>query len=308
MKSTEANADQSAGKGNRAMVLRSLLFAPGNVTRRVEKALGSAADAVILDLEDAVPISEKEMVRPVVAAALTQRRTTACYVRVNALDTGLTIDDLTAVVSAGLDGIMVPKVETPADLEKIDWYMGYLEKKSSLPPGAIDLIPLVESARGVENAQAIAGAVARVKRLCFGAVDYTADLGIDLTADGTEILYARARLVSASRSAGLEPPIDTVYPKIRDAEGLLEDTLRARRLGFQGKLIIHPEQIEPVNRIFTPSEEELAFARKVVSAFREAEAKGHAAITLEGGKFVDYPVVQNARRLLQLAEQISAGK
>lgn len=290
-----------------ALILRSLLFAPGNVARRVEKALNSAADAVILDLEDAVPVSEKEIVRPVVAAALKQPRTTACYVRVNALDTGLAIDDLTAVFSAELDGIMAPKVETPADLEKIDWYMDYLEKKCSLSPGTIDLIPLIENARGIENAQSIAGAVDRVKRLCFGAVDYTADLGIELTG-GTEILYARARLVNASRAAGLEPPIDTVYPKIRDAEGLLEDTLRARRLGFQGKLIIHPEQIEPVNRIFTPSEKEIAFARKVLDAFREAEARGHAAITLEDGKFIDYPVVQNARRLLQLAEQISAGK
>lgn len=290
------------------MVLRTLLFAPGNVARRVEKALGSAADAVILDLEDAVPINEKEGVRPVVATALKQSRRVNCYVRVNALDTGLTIDDLTAVISVELDGIMAPKVETPADLEKIDWYMGYLEKKQSIPRGSIDLIPLIENARGVENAPAIAGAVARVKRLCFGAVDYTADLGIDLTADGAEIFYARSRLVNASRAAGLEPPIDTVYPQIRDAGGLLEDTARARRLGFQGKLIIHPDQIEPVNRIFTPSEEEIAFARKVVSAFQEAEARGHAAITLEGGKFVDYPVVQNARRLLQLAEQISAGK
>lgn len=290
------------------MILRSLLFAPGNVARRVEKALGSEADAVILDLEDAVPIKEKEDVRPVVAAALKQPRTAACYVRVNALDTRLTIDDLTAVVSAELDGIMAPKVEDPADLEKIDWYIGYLEKRSSLPHGSIDLIPLIENALGVENVPAIARAVARVKRLCFGAVDYTADLGVDLTADGAEIFYARSRLVNASRAAGLEPPIDTVYPQIRDAAGLLEDSARARSLGFQGKLVIHPDQIEPVNRIFTPSEEEIAYAREVVSAFKEAEAKGHAAITLEGGKFIDYPVVQNALRLLQLAEKISAGR
>ncbi len=289
------------------MVLRSLLFAPGNVARRVEKALGSAADAVILDLEDAVPINEKENVRPVVAEALKGPRTGACYVRVNALSTGLTIEDLEAVVIPELDGIMAPKVEHPDDLKKIDWYMSHLEKKRSIPAGSIDLIPLIENACGIENAPAIAAAVPRVKRLCFGAVDYTADLGVSLTAEGAEIFFARSRLVNASRAAGLEPPIDTVYPEIKNEAGLLEDTRTARRLGFQGKLVIHPAQIEPVNRAFTPSEEEIAFARKVVAAFKEAEAKGHAAITLEGGKFVDYPVVQNARRLLQLAEKISAG-
>lgn len=288
------------------MILRTLLFTPGNVARRVEKALGSEADAVILDLEDAVPVSEKENVRPAVAAALQQPRAGACYVRINALVTGLTIDDLDAVVSPALDGIMVPKVEQPSDLEKIDWYLAYLEKKRSIPAGAVDLIPLIENARGVENAAAIAGAVPRVKRLCFGAVDYTADLGVSLTADGAEIYYARARLVNASRAAGLEPPIDTVYTGIGDAEGLAKDSRTARALGFQGKLLIHPAQIEPVNRIFTPSREEIAFARKVVDAFREAEAGGRAAITLDGGKFVDYPVVQNARRLLLLAEQIAA--
>ncbi|NLA27740.1 MAG: CoA ester lyase [Firmicutes bacterium] len=288
------------------LLLRSLLFAPGNVARRVEKALSLTADAVILDLEDAVPLSEKENVRPAVAAALVLARSSAGYVRINALSTGLAIDDLAEVVIPGLDGIMLPKVEQPGDLEKVDWYISHLEKKRSIPAGTVDLIPLIENARGVENAPAIAGAVPRVKRLCFGAVDYTADLGVNLTAEGAEIFYARARLVNASRAAGLEPPIDTVYTEIRDAEGLVRDSRTARTLGFQGKLVIHPGQIEPVNRIFSPSEGEIDFARKVVDAFEEAEAKGHAAITLEGGKFIDYPVVQNARRLLQLAELIAA--
>lgn len=288
------------------MLFRSLLFAPGNVARRVEKALSLTADVVVLDLEDAVPLSEKENVRPAVAAALKQTRSAACYVRINALGTGLTIDDLAAVVFPGLDGIVLAKAELPSDLEKTDWYISYLEKKRSIAAGTIDLIPLIENARGIENAPAIAGAVPRVKRLCFGAVDYTADLGVNLTADGSEIFYARARLVNASRAAGLEPPIDTVYTEIRDAGGLVRDSHRARRLGFQGKLVIHPGQIETVNRIFSPSEEEIDFARKVIAAFEEAEAKGHAAITLEGGKFIDYPVAQNARRLLQLAKLISA--
>lgn len=159
------------------MLFRSLLFAPGNVARRVEKALSLTADVVVLDLEDAVPLSEKENVRPAVAAALKQTRSAACYVRINALGTGLTIDDLAAVVFPGLDGIVLAKAELPSDLEKTDWYISYLEKKRSIAAGTIDLIPLIENARGIENAPAIAGAVPRVKRLCFGAVDYTADLG-----------------------------------------------------------------------------------------------------------------------------------
>ncbi|HAI21162.1 MAG TPA: CoA ester lyase [Clostridiales bacterium UBA8153] len=287
------------------MAFRSLLFAPGNVPRRVEKAMTLAADAVILDLEDAVPISLKASARIAVAEALKQPRRMTCYVRVNSLSTGWTIDDLEAVVGPGLDGIIAPKVEDASDLGKIDWYLAHLERRHSLPPGTIDLIPLVENARGVESAFAIASAAPRVKRLVFGAVDYTADLGVELSADTPALVYARSRVVNASRAAGLEPPIDTAYLELGNPEGLVRDARTARQLGYQGKLVIHPDQIEPVNRVFTPSEEEIEFARKVVEAFARAEAVGHAAITLEGGKFIDYPVVHQARRLLQLAAQIS---
>lgn len=290
------------------MILRSLLFAPGNVTRRVEKALSLDADVVILDLEDAVPLSEKAQARSLVAEALQKPRSTSGYVRVNALSTGFTIDDIQSVLSSNLDGIMLTKVEEPADLYKVDWLMGYLEERQSIPKGSIDLIPLVENARGIHNAYEIARAVPRVKRLCFGAIDYTADIGVKLTSDGAEIFYARAQLVNASRAAGLEPPIDTVYPDIKNPAGLERDTAIAVQLGFQGKLVIHPDQIGPVNKMFSPSEKDISYALKVVAAFEEAEAKGHAAITLEGGKFIDYPVVHNARRLLALAEKIAQAK
>lgn len=289
------------------MILRSLLFAPGNVTRRVEKALSLEADAVILDLEDAVPLAEKVQARGLVADALQQPRSAHGYVRVNALSTGLTIDDIQAVMSPALDGIMLTKVEEAADLYKVDWLMGYLEGRLSLPKGSIDLIPLVENAKGIQNAYDIARAIPRVKRLCFGAIDYTADIGVKLTPDGGEIFYARSQLVNASRAAGLEPPIDTVYPDIKNPAGLERDTAIAVQLGFQGKLVIHPDQIAPVNRMFSPSKGDIAYAKKVVAAFEEAEAQGHAAITLEGGKFIDYPVVHNARRLLGLAEKIAQG-
>jgi len=288
------------------MALRSLLFAPGNVPRRVEKAMTLGADAVILDLEDAVPISLKGSARAAVAEALRRPRHVTCYVRVNSLSTGWTIDDLEAVMGPHLDGVIAAKVEQAADVEKIDWYMTHLERRHSLAPGTIDLMPLVENARGVENAFAIASAVPRIKRLTFGAVDYTADLGVQLSADTPALLYARSRVVNASRAAGLEPPIDTAYLELGNPEGLIKDASTGRQLGYQGKLVIHPDQIEPVNCVFTPSEHEIDFARRVVEAFAQAEAAGHAAITLEGGKFVDYPVVHQARRLLQLAAQISS--
>jgi citrate lyase subunit beta/citryl-CoA lyase len=288
------------------MAFRSLLFAPGNVPRRVEKAMTLAADAVILDLEDAVPISLKASARVAVAEALKQPRRITCYVRVNSLSTGWTIDDLEAVMGKHVDGIVAAKVEHPTDVEKLDWYMAHLERRHCLAPGTVDLIPLVENARGVENVLAIASAVPRVKRLVFGAVDYTADLGVQLSADTPALLYARSRVVNASRAAGLEPPIDTAYLELGNPEGLVRDASTARQLGYQGKLVIHPDQIEPVNRVFTPSDQEIAFARKVVEAFAQAEAAGHAAITLEGGKFVDYPVVHQARRLLRLAAEVSS--
>jgi citrate lyase subunit beta / citryl-CoA lyase len=290
-----------------ALILRSLLFAPGNVTRRVEKALSLNADVVILDLEDAVPLAEKAQARGLVAEALQKPRFASGYVRVNALSTGFTIDDIQTVMSSNLDGIMLTKVEEPADLYKVDWLMGHLEERLSLPKGSVDLIPLVENAKGIQNAYEIARAVPRVKRLCFGAIDYTADIGVKLTSDGAEIFYARSQLVNASRAAGLEPPIDTVYPDIKNPAGLERDTAIAVQLGFQGKLVIHPDQIDPVNKMFSPSEGDIAYALKVVAAFEEAEAKGHAAITLEGGKFIDYPVVHNARRLLALADKIAQG-
>ncbi len=284
--------------------MRSMLFAPGNVERRVARALQLPADAVILDLEDSVSLAEKTSARAQVAVALKSPRLSAAYVRVNALATGMTIDDFNAVVMDGLDGIVLSKTEEAADLLKVDWYLHHLEKERSLLSGSIDLIPLVENSRGVINALEICSAVPRVKRICFGAIDYSADLGVKLTSEGGELHYARSHLVNASRSAGLEAPIDTVYPDIKNTEGYERDVRLAAALGFQGKLALHPDQIEPANRIFSPSAEDITAARTIVDEFNKAEAQGHAAITLENGKFIDYPVARSARRILEIAEKI----
>ncbi len=286
-------------------MLRTLLFAPANVTRRVDKALGLNADAIILDLEDSVPIAEKSMARTLVAEALQKPRKGLAYVRVNALTTMMTIDDINAVVCPELDGIMLTKVEEPVDLQKADWLIEHLEEKQSMSAGSFDLIPLVENAKGVHNAYEIARAVPRVKRLCFGAVDYSADIGVELTEQGSELFYARSHLVNASRAAGLEPPIDTVYPDVKNPEGFKKDVQIAVNLGFQGKLVLHPDQVEEANKSFSPSEEEIEYAKNVIAAFEKAEAQGHAAITMDNGKFIDYPVVNRARRVLELAKKIA---
>lgn len=278
--------------------LRSLLFAPGNHARRVEKALSLDADAVILDLEDAVAIAEKTATRAVVAAALEQPRQGLLYVRVNAVDTDFCHGDLVAVVQRGLDGIILPKVESAAALATIDWLLAQLERDRGLPSGAIDLIPIIETARGVQQIDAILAAGTRVRRVAFGAGDFTLDVGMVWSRGEAELAHARAVIVTASRASGIDAPLDTVWVDLSDREGLEASARTALAYGFQGKMCIHPDQIAVVNRVFTPSDAEVAFAERVAAAFAAAEAAGSAAIQLDG-KFIDYPIVNRAQRVLQ---------
>jgi citrate lyase subunit beta/citryl-CoA lyase len=163
--------------------------------------------------------------------------------------------------------------------------------------GAIDLVPIIETGKGVANVRAIAAAATRVRRLSFGAGDYTKDMSFRWTLAETEIDHARAEIALASRAEGLEPPIDSVWIHIKDTDGLVRSAEKVRDMGYQGKLCIHPDQIGPVNGVFTPTEEQVAFAEKVVVAFEEAEARGLASIQLDG-YFIDYPIVDQARRTL----------
>lgn len=286
---------------------RSMLFAPANDAKKVAKVLGSEADAVILDLEDAVPVSEKESARLSIFAALAQPRSTKCYVRVNSLGSGFLEADLRKVVYRDLDGIMLPKSETAQDIRQVESMLAQLERKRSIPEGSIDLLPLVESAKGVYAAYEIAKAGRRVKRLAFGGIDFTLDINTGWTKEGTEILYARSHLVVASRAAEIDPPIDTVYIDVKDLEGLAADCRKSRQLGFQGRLVIHPQQVAVVHEAFSPTGQEVSFARKVVEAFAEAEARGIAAISVDG-KMIDYPVVARAKKVLSIAEAISGGQ
>ena len=297
----------SAGFCGRTAIqpLRSFLFAPGNHARRVEKALSLDADAVILDLEDAVATAEKAATRGAVAAALTQPRRGLLYVRVNAVDSEFCHGDLAAIVRPGLDGVILPKVESAAGLATIEWLLAQLEREHGLAHRVIDLIPIIETARGLKQLDAILNAATRVKRVAFGAGDFTLDTNMVWSRSESELAQARVAIVIASRAAGIEAPLDTVWVDLADRDGLEASARTAVGFGFQGKMCIHPEQIAVVNQVFTPSEAEIAFAERVAAAFARAEVEGSAAIQLDG-RFIDYPIVYRAQRLLQKIAAIRA--
>lgn len=287
-------------------LLRTFIFAPGNHPRKVEKVFGLGADAVILDLEDAVAVSEKVAARQAVVEALKRPRPCKGYVRINASDTPFCYGDLLAIVGEGLDGIVLPKVESAAQLLMIDWLLAQLERERGLAAGSIDLMPIIETGKGVAAVREIAAAESRVCRLSFGAADYTHDMGMNWTLEENELTPARAEIALASRIAGLEPPIDTVFAHIgKHLDALKRTTQLARDLGFQGKLCIHPEQVGPIHEIFTPTQKEISDARKIVEAFEVAEASGSASIQVEG-QFIDYPIVEKAKRILAIAEKTGA--
>ena len=284
---------------------RSFLFAPGNHARKVEKVFDCGADNVILDLEDAVAKAEKVATRAMVVNALKMPRRGGSYVRVNSFKTEFCYGDAAAIVGPWLDGIVFPMCESPEQIIAFDWLIGGLERERGLPVGGIDIIPIIETGRGLAAARDIAGAGTRVKRLAFGAGDYTLDMNIAWSLDESELEHARAEVVLASRAAGIESPLDTVWIHIKDLANLEKSAKRARQLGFQGKMCIYPPQVEIVHRAFTPSEEEIAFARRVVAAFEQAEREGSSSIQLDG-YFIDYPIVYKAQKTLDMVRAIEA--
>lgn len=282
---------------------RSWLFVPGNRQRHVEKAWALPADVLIYDLEDAVPHREKHAARQIVKHAVKQNaaKRKTVFVRINDRTTPYYTEDLADIVRPGLSGIILPKAEADDDVRHLQRTLDALEEERGIPREAIEIVPLIESARGLVNAMAVAASGTRVKCLAFGAVDFALDVNAHLTREGKEIWYARSQLVVSSRAAGIESPIDSVFTDIVDEEGLRQDIQFARQLGFQGKLAIHPRQLEPMNERFAPTEEEIKEAQEMVDAFARAEAAGAAAVQVNG-KMVDYPVAERARRLLKQAE------
>ena len=279
---------------------RSYLFAPGNHERRVEKALGLGADVVILDLEDAVAISEKKSTRELINKTLEQPRNCAVFVRVNAYDTEFCYGDIDSVVSENLDGIVLPKLESLEDLRSIDWLLGNLEQERGLPNGSIDLMPIIETAVGLVNIREIARADTRVKRLAFGGGDYTRDLGMEWTLKEDELVPVRSEMVLASRFGKLEPPVDTVFIHIKEHDAFRSSCSNILGLGFQGKMCIHPDQVPVTNETFTPDPEEVKWSQRVIDEFAKAEKAGIASIQIDG-YFVDYPIVEKAQRTVDIA-------
>jgi len=287
-------------------LLRSMLFTPGNNLRMIQKTGSLGADAVILDLEDAVPIGEKETARLFVRDSVEQvaAKGPLVFVRVNALPTGLTAEDLRWAVQPKLKGIVLPKTESKEDVLTCAGWIAELEKEQGIPPGSTVLVPLLETAKGVLLAWEIATASPRVIALAFGAIDFTRDMGTNLSAEGTEIFYARSHVAIAAKAAGLQA-IDTPWTDITNIEGLIKEAQSARQLGFKGKLAIHPNHVEPLHRVFSPAEAEVAFARRVVVAFCEAEAQGLGAISLDG-RMIDVANFRQAEQVLAWAEMINS--
>ena len=280
---------------------RSLLFTPATSPRRVEKAFTTGADGVIVDLEDAVATAEKPNARKHLAELLAHAREVPAYVRVNALSTPFCFEDLPVAVASVAAGIVLPKVESADDVAIAGWMLTQLESAHGKPPGTVELMPIVETARGMAAAHAIAAAckrLGRIRRLFYGAVDLALDLDMDLMDETASMAQARFTIALASRAAELEGPMDSVFVSIADPAGLRASAERARAMGFTGKAVIHPAQVEAVNAAFTPSAAELARAQEIVTAFAAAEAAGQAAVSV-GGVMVDYPVVLKARRILE---------
>jgi citrate lyase subunit beta/citryl-CoA lyase len=277
--------------------LRSYLFVPATSERKLDKAFASAADAVIVDLEDAVAVSEKPQARQTIAARLQAPAARPAFVRVNALSTPFGFDDIEAVVSPNLVGIILPKAESARDIEIADWTLTQIERRRGVPEGATRIVPIIETARGLDQATAIAAASPRLASIAFGFVDLASDMGLDLGDDDGAIQHARFVVATASRAAGLPGPVDTAFIDIKDLDRLRRSTEQARRMGYSGKCCIHPAQIDVVNAVFSPGPEEVARARRIVEAFEQAEAGGVAALMVDG-VMIDYPVVARAQRVL----------
>lgn len=287
-------------------MLRSMLFLPGNNPNMLINGGCLGADAVIFDLEDAVAPAEKDAARILVRNTMQYLDLGGCQriVRINSVDTAYWQKDLQAILPQKPDMILLPKTGTPADALTADAYMTQVEQALGLDE--TPLMPLIETALGVENAYAIASCCSRVKALFLGAEDLSADLQCKRTKEGQEIAYARTRLVVAARAAGIEV-FDTPFTDVNDDEGAAQDALVAKALGFSGKASISPRHVEGINNAFSPTLEEIRYAYDVMDAIELAKAQGKGAISLRG-KMIDAPIVNRARQTIAMAQELGLGR
>jgi citrate lyase subunit beta/citryl-CoA lyase len=279
-----------------------MLYFPANNVRLVVKAATLPTDAIIFDLEDAVSIDDKETARILAGDYITliKKRGKQTFVRLNSIGTGLTKEDLKSVVVKGLDGVVLAKTESKSDVIRLSKMLDLAEKRSRLKPSTVKIMPLIESARGVENSYAVATVNHRILGLAFGAGDYYRDLGRDVTTvsgEENELLYARSRIVNAATAAGIQA-VDTPFlGSMVDKAAFLNEVKLAVRLGFRGKQCVHPSQIEPINELFSPRSEDVNRAIRLVDAFEKAQERGVAAISFEG-KMVDIMTYRQAKNLI----------
>ncbi len=289
-------------------MIRSLLFLPGNKPNLLIHAEELGADAVIYDLEDSVAPDQKDAARILVRNALRYTRPagTRVIVRVNALDSSYWEADLREIVPWAPDALMPPKAAGPETVERLERAVTELEARHGLAPFSVGILPLIETALGVENAFRIASASPRVRALFLGGEDLSADLGCQRTRGGAEIDYARKRLVCAARAAGAEA-YDTPFTDVNDDAGARADAEYARSLGFAGKAAIAPRHVGIINETFSPTRAEIDYAAEVLNAIAEAKARGAGVVALRG-KMIDAPVERRARRVMETAEALGLGK
>ena len=285
-------------------ILRTLLFVPGSQQRMLDRAPRSGADAIVIDLEDAVPQSEKRAARAVVRAAFPKLAASSSpiFVRVNNIHSGLTRDDVMAVVRPGLAGIVHPKTDAPQDLRNLDVLIREAELKHKVRPGDIQTIALIETPLAVLRCEAIAVASDRVMALSLGGEDYTAALGVKRDAGGAALAHARGVIATVASAYGMLA-IDTPYTGIKDERGLIAESRLAQAIGFKGKYIIHPDQAAPVNNIFSPSPEEVAYAQRVIAAAALARRQRRGAVALDGA-MIDAPIVARAEQVVALSARV----
>lgn len=279
---------------------------PGDDRRKIEKATTLGVDSICMDMEDGVAIHQKAEARAVIAQAMRDLdfgRSERC-IRINSVGSGFEKYDLAAAVATDPDAVVVPKVENASQVRAISDYIEMYERSARKALGGIRMLVGVETAKGILNLKEIAEADRRLEAIIFGAEDYAASIGATRTKDAVEVLYARSAVVTACAANDLQA-IDMVYIDFRDIEGLRTESEQGARLGFSGKQIIHPNQVAPVQEAFTPSDEAVAYAQRVVDAFSASQKEGRGAFALDG-KMIDMPLLKNAQKVLDRAK--AAGK
>ena len=292
-------------------VMRSVFYVPSNNEKMVAKAPTIACDVLTLDLEDSVPPAEKrkgrEKIKEYLEGARKEQVSPNLYVRINNWETEMTNDDLEAIVHPGLNGVCLAKCGEADNVKRLDWKLEELEQRRGMEVGTVGIQLLIETAKGVMNAYPAASESPRVNSLIFGAVDYTKDMRVTLTSEGVEQLYARYHTAVAARAAGCIA-IDCPFVAYQDVEAFDKSTQEGRQMGYEGRMLIHPSQIEPSHKIYTPSAERVEWAEGVKKVFEEEGiAKGSAAVSYKGN-MVDTPVYENALTILSIMEEIKAAE